>query len=276
MLFHTPHLLSYSTGFRIPTPMELTCLAQMCSTTLTSLVIMADLGTHGIFPVVNTLFNLEYLKISFEGSGWGHLPEFPICLPKLTDFHWEQAVDEEANLFLAGCRFGPKCYIHLALDAEDAESLALVKPLFTHNSFREACLELPDQFWPVLAADIVAIPRLDIGGIPPLEFANSPYLPPWVTFCYMRWPGHSEKLVASIQALASSAIKPRGQRTTIVISLDFTWAPVDAEGRTLLDELLPYARALWERGIVIMDEEGRDMAAFAHEGMHMQTEHDNV
>jgi hypothetical protein len=37
----------------------------------------------------------------------------------------------------------------------------------------------------------------------------------------------------------------------------------------LLDELLPYARTLWERGIVITDEEGRDMTAFAYEGMHM-------
>jgi hypothetical protein len=258
VLAHTPHLGTYSTGFRCMSQAEALCLSSICSATLTSLSMWVQVGSDGIFPVINTLENLEHLSLEFaggyfNGDPWGHSANHPLRLPKLKALHWHYGHEDEGLfVFLSRCVVGPNCYLSFhAGSIHGMYDMRPIRPFFTNNSFRELCLQASNEFLITFAPEIMSIPKIVLSSVPPPNLLNAPSFPHFLSFPFQSYTirGHTRgnKLWELMEALLDSGIR---QASTVLIELDdnFHSTPGATE---VIEKLTTMAVALIERGVIL-------------------------
>jgi hypothetical protein len=187
-------LQSYSTGCRNNDLMPHTegiRRALICPTSLIALSTCVQINSDGVFPVINSFENLEYLNLDFmgsyvSGSGWEHSIDHPLSLLKLKTLFWGFGNDDE-NLFVfsSRCVLGPGR--HLTIDFEDIgrhERMDLIRPLFTRNTFTRLTISATDPLITMFASEIMAVPKVEFKSVPPPNILEVPSLPPYLSFEY--------------------------------------------------------------------------------------------
>jgi hypothetical protein len=81
VLMQTPHIRTYDTfGSIPPTRSTFMCLSTLCAATLVELDVAIRPSMDGIFPVINSLQNLEALYLRCRNGPWTHSSARPLSM----------------------------------------------------------------------------------------------------------------------------------------------------------------------------------------------------
>jgi hypothetical protein len=250
------------------------CLSQVCSTTLTRLSLVVRYDADGIFPLVNTLFNLRTLHLRFrDGSVWEHSLHHPLKLPNLSDLRWlcdfHPYNDRDMLVFLARCAFGPACRVDLLLAFLRPENALLLMPLFTAHDFAAVKVYMPPDCVAALGPGIMRARTVDFQFCaPPVAILRTGVMPAVIKL------GHSPSQRSQVQLwefLCSLCTAMPADKTMILQmqffrhDLPFRWSgPCDAKYESFAKRLKPMAETLHTHGVFVVDEHGIDVTGSVH------------
>jgi hypothetical protein len=270
------------------------CLAPQSHSCLTSLKFRVSFDRErpdDVLAHVNQLQALEHLDITFDESIkyaldveiFGSLEA--LALPGVRRFAWHSEFFGEADAdYLARCRVHPACSVYIdRFDYESDVSINLA-PFFTAHSFTSAILHLTRDTLAGLASHIVAIDSVKLMfDPPPLELLQCGRLPAQLKINIELDNDEEDEEEDDTEYMLArfwnflSAIPPlsaRGSRVTelsVVIRArlanpfkytgrEFRWSDITNEKYTaFIKQLAKEAIRLYEEGVVIIDETGRNV-----------------
>jgi hypothetical protein len=265
------------------------CLAPQSPGCLTSLKFRVSFDRErpdGVLAHVNQLQALEYLDITFDESD-DYEPDNQtfesleaIALPGVRRFAWQSGNFGEADAdYLARCRVHPACSVYIdRFDYESDVSINLA-PFFAAHSFTNAILHLTRDTLTGLASHIVAIDSVKLlNDTPPKELLQCGRLPAQLKI-NIELDNDEDDTQYRLDRFwdflgAIPPLSARGSRVTelsVVIRArlanpfkytgrEFRWSDVTNEKYAdFIEQLATEATRLYDEGVVIVDETGRNV-----------------
>jgi hypothetical protein len=287
-------LLGHFALYAVPmTRMIVACLAPPPYGCLTSLIIRisfvnglsADVTSH-----INQLQRLKRLEIIYHHSeGWTHdqyafdIME-PLSLPAVRYFGWfetRESTHQEA-VYLSSCRFHPACSVFLDLFDYAHDLAADLAPFFAAYAFVDATLHLSPYTFAGLTKQIAEIEHVKLLREPPPHgLLRHGRLPSTLKISIQLHHDELEEEVAANLVHFWEFLRQvppfaeRGSRTTeLSIIVDVAWInePTEYLGRefrwadganpdyaAFIGRLTTEAARLYSEGVIIVDEEGRNI-----------------
>jgi hypothetical protein len=272
------------------------CLTPQSHGCLTSLKFRVSFDRErpdGILAHVNQFQALEQLDITFDESNDYELDVQifesleAIALPGVRRFAWHSGFIGEADAgYLARCRFHPACSVCIDRFNYDSDVSANLAPFFAAHSFTSAILHLTDNSLAGLARQIVAIDSVKIlFDPPPKELLHCGRLPAQLKVNiqlhidedqddaeYMAAEYMLERFWDFLSEIPPlSARESRVTELSVVIDArlnnpfnytgrEFRWSDVTNEKYAVfIEDLATEATRLYEEGVFIVDETGRNV-----------------
>jgi hypothetical protein len=291
ILMASPFLQLFALDAVPMTCVVIECLAPHSHGCLTSLRFRVSFDRErpdGVLAHVNQLQALEQLDITFDES-INHELDVEIfeglealTLPGVRRFAWHSDFMGEADAdYLARCRVHPACSIFIERFEYESDVSTNLAPFFAAHSFTSAALHLTEDTLAGLASHIVAIDSVKLlNNPPPPELLQCGRLPAQLKINIQldndEDEDDAEYMLDRLWDFLS-AIPPlsaRGSRVTelsVVIRArlanpfkytgrEFRWSDITNEKYTaFIKQLAKEAIRLYEEGVVIIDETGRNV-----------------
>jgi hypothetical protein len=275
LLLRTTCLRAFSMSSTTDIPIgvaHMRCLSQVCSATLTRLSLVLRFDADGVLSVMNTLTSLNTLHLRFrDGASWTHSLEHPLNLPAVQDVRWHcefHPLDQDPMLaFLARCTFGSACRIDLSLAFLRPAGAALLLPLFSAHVFAEAKVYMPPESVTALSTGLMRARVVNfLFFVPPTAVLCAGVLPAVIKIGYAPTQRSESQLWAFLNAL--SLVPLTGKTVFLRMTFFrgvFEWGgPCEGRYKAFVQRLNPLALASLKRGIIILDEGGRDASGGTH------------
>jgi hypothetical protein len=274
ILRHTPNLAVFDTGTLIRAS-ALMIISIFASSNLTTLKCYLDGGSTMSMRFINSFRALSTLEVLFHNDTKPNFSTItPWILPAVRQFEWSYdgdaigdfAAPDNASLhFLASCRFHPACHMEITIPHLEPTQSLILNPFF--DAHKEAVSIVFCVWNPVAASSTIMSVENTV------EFTLE--YPPAMAFARDRLPKRiSMKSAQStgegniwdiLDVLESHGHFERKVMLQIRWELGgFTWhkepgKEVSEEYEMFAGRLLHYALRLYEIGVVILDQDGKEL-----------------
>jgi hypothetical protein len=238
---------------------------------LVYLSIMIRPVSDDLFPSINSLKSLSILCIDLAGSSWQIGSPQSLHLPNVESFTWicGEYNSKDMVQFVGASVYGPELSATISIPSLDVSHAHLLQPLFARHQLSMSCLDLPSDCCNLLLPEIIKSATIEFWrGIPSIRELN---LLTWPKTTCLYFDTDDKAAGAAFWEFldtfigAPSRLEPDAKVVQIRFEDPhemFTWTPepdVDSNEAQFIQRLVPLARTLLERSIVVTDRLERDV-----------------
>jgi hypothetical protein len=265
-----PCLQKFNVPETLISHLELLCLSKVAPA-LGCLSITIHPISDDLFPIINSLKSLYIFCINLVGSSWYAGSPQPLHLPNVRHLEWicgEHGSEEMAQFVGAGV-YGPELSATILISSLDVSHAHLLQPLFSRHQLSMLTLDLPSDCCNLLLPEIIKSATIEFWrGIPSIQELN---LLTWPETTSLYFDTDDEAAGAAFWEFldtfigAPSCSEPYAKVVQIRFEDPhemFTWTPepdADSNEAQFIQRLVPLARTLLERSIVVTDRLERDV-----------------